>query len=59
MFWKHKKQYICFKINVAGIFHSAIHHRIEINYDHIRSILSHEHIMDICFSSKFALGIAK
>ena len=59
MFWKHKKRYICFIINIARpfSFSNSSLHRIELNYDHIRSILSYEHIMDICFSSKFALAI--
>ena len=59
MFKKHKKGYIVSIINVARptSFSNSSLHRIEINYDHIRSILLYEHIMDIGFSCKFTLGI--
>ena len=53
MFWKHIKRYICFIINVARpiSFSNSSLHRIEINYDHIRSILLYEHIIiGTCFS---------
>ena len=40
-------------------FSNFLLHRIKINYEHIKSILLSEHIMDKCFSSKFALGIPR
>ena len=33
--------------------------KIETNYNHIKCLLWNEHIMDICFSSKFALAIPR
>ena len=61
MFWKHKKPYIRLFAKVArpiSLSNLSLH-RKEINYDHFISILLYgcEHIMDTCFSSKFALGI--
>ena len=60
MFWKHRKQYICFVIKVerAISFSDLSLHRIEINYEQIIVLwIYYEHNMNICFSSKFALGI--
>ena len=50
MFWKHKKQYICFIIKVTRPipFSDLSLHRIEIHY---------EHNMNLCLSSKFPVGI--
>ena len=43
------------KIDSSACIQSNVSlHRIEINYDPIKSILV---VMDICFSSKFSLGI--
>ena len=59
MFGKHMKLYISFIINVARpiSFSISSFNKIEINYDYIRSVLLYEHIMAICFSPKFAVGI--
>ena len=59
VFWKHKKRYICFIINISRpiLLSNLSLHRVEINYDHIKTILLYEHIMNIWFSLKFALGM--
>ena len=61
MFWKSKKRYNCFIVNVARpiSFSNLSLHRIKTNYEHIKSILLYEHIIEICFSSKFVLGIPR
>ena len=60
MFWKYKKLYIYFVIKVARpvSFSDLSLHRIEINYEQMTILWTYyEHIINICFSSKFALGI--
>ena len=60
MFWKHKERLICFVIKVARpiSFSDLSMHRIEINYEQMTILWTYyEHSMNMCFSSKFALGI--
>ena len=60
MFWKRKKQYICFVIKVPRpiSFSDLLLYRIEINYEQMTVLgTDYEPNMSICFSSKFALGI--
>ena len=60
MFWKYKKSYIRFIIKVARpiSFNDLLLYRIEINCEQITILWTYcEHIISICFSSKFALGI--
>ena len=62
MFWKHKERLICFVIKVARpiSFSDLSMHRIEINYEQMTILWTYyEHSMNMCFSSKFALGIIK
>ena len=58
MFWKHKKRYIYFVIKVfrSISFSDLSLHRIKLNYEHMIILWTYyEHIMNICFSSKFFL----
>ena len=62
MFWKHKERLICFVIKVARpiSFSDLSMQRIEINYEQMTIPWTYyEHSMNMCFSSKFALGIIK
>ena len=52
MFWKHKKQCICFVIKVARpiSFSDLLLHRIEVNYEQMTILWTcYEHNMNICF----------
>ena len=60
MFWKYRKLHICFAIKVARpiSFSDLSLHRIEINYGQMTLLRTYyEHTLNICFSSKLALGI--
>ena len=60
MFWKYKNRHICFVIKVAGpiSFSDLSFHQIELSYEQMIILWTYyEQIMNICFSSKFALGI--
>ena len=60
MLWKHIERCICFVIKVARLisFSDLSLHLIEINYEQMAMLWAYyEHDMNICFGSKFDLGI--
>ena len=60
VFWIYKERNICFIIKVARpiSFSDLSLHRIEISYEHMTILWAYyEHTINICLSSKFALGI--
>ena len=60
MFWKHKRRCICFVIKVArpNSFSDLSLHWIEIDYKQMTmSWTYYKHNINLCFSTKFALGI--